>query len=156
MTDEMKKYKAQQAFDTLCASLDKDNWKYGKKEEEFIVYYNETGDDLTMQCLIMVDAERQVIRFLSTLPVQLSDDKLIEGAVACCIVNSQVAYGSFDLAIPDGRLTYRMTYSFKDSIMGKDFYREMRCFATTVLDKYNDKFVALAEGRLRATDFLNM
>ena len=156
MTDEMKKYKAQQAFETLCASLDKDDWKYGKKEEDYIVYYNETGDDLTMQCLIAIDESRQVVRFLSTLPMVFSEDKLVEGAVACCIVNSTIAYGSFDLSIPEGKLTYRMTYSIKDSIMGQDFYRQMRCLATTVLDKYNDKFVALSEGRMKATDFFNI
>lgn len=152
----MKVKNAVSAYQTLCNSLDKDNWNYGKDEKVLVVRYNETGRDLTMACLIMIDVKRQVVRFNSNLPIGASRQKMIDVAVACNIVNSKIAYGSFDLDISNGSINYRMTYSFMDCEPGEDFFRTMRCYATTVLDKYNDKFVDLITGRIQATDFADL
>ncbi|MBQ8309203.1 MAG: hypothetical protein IJX96_05150 [Clostridia bacterium] len=157
MTDEMKIEKAELAYFTLCDSLDEDGWKYIKKDGDLSVKYRETGDDLPMDCLFGIDIKRQVVRFLSTLPVNmLANNKLVDAAVACCIVNSKISYGCFDLNIETGAVCFRMTYSFKESVMGKDFFRNMRRFATTVIDKYNERFLALSNGECKATDFLDI
>ena len=157
MTDEMKIMKAQQAYLTLCCSLDEDNWKYLKKEESYAVVYRETGNDLPMDCWLCIDAKRQLVRFLSTLPVDMkAADKMVEAAVACCIANSTVAYGGFDLDIATGKVHFRMTYAIKDGVVGKDFFRNMRSFATSVIDSYNDKFALLAQGKMKATDFFDV
>lgn len=156
MTDEMKLANAKRAFETLCKSLDADNWNYEKKEDSLIVKYNETGHDLTMACIIMIDVKRQVVRFKSTLPISAPKEKVVDASVACCLVNSNLAYGGFDLDPSDGTLAYRITYAFHGSVLGEDFFREMRCYATTVVDKYNDKFVELALGKIKATDFANI
>lgn len=157
MTDEMKKLKAQQAYFTLCNSLDEDNWKYIKQDADYAVIYRETGNDLPMDCWFGIDPKRQVVRFLSTLPVDMkSPDKIADAAVACCIVNSKIAYGGFDLNIATGKVYFRMTYAVKDGIVGKDFFRNMRKFAVAVIDKYNDKFLALALGTMKATAFLDL
>ena len=156
MTDEMKVLKTQQAYLTLCNSLDEDKWKYIKKEADYAVIYRETGDDLPMDCWFGIDVKRQVVRFLSTLPVDMkAADKIADAAVACCVANSTVAYGGFDLNIATGKVYYRMTYAIKDGVVGKDFFRNMRRFATRVIDRYNDKFVALAEGKVKAPDFID-
>ena len=143
MTDEMKKLKAMQAYLTLCSSLDEDQWNYIKKEADYAVIYRETGDDLPMDCWFGIDVKRQVVRFLSTLPVDMkSAGKIPDAAVACCVANSTVAYGGFDLNIATGKVYFRMTYAMKDSVVGKDFFRNMRRLATRVIDRYNDRFLA--------------
>jgi hypothetical protein len=156
MTDEMKLQNAKRAYATLCRSLDADDWNYDKKEDVLVVKYNETGKDFTMSCTIMIDVKRQVVRFQSILPISAPKDKIVETAAACCFVNSRIAYGGFDLDPTDGMVTYRITYAFHGCTLGEDFFREMRCYATTVVDKYNDKFVDLALGKIKATDFADM
>ena len=156
MTDEMKLKNARRAYQTLCQSLDADNWNYQKLENDLMVKYNETGKDFTMPCLIMVDVKRQVVRFKSHLPINAPKDKIVDTAVACCLVNDTLAFGGFDLDPATGEVTYRITYAFHGSTLGEDFFREMRCYATTVVDKYNDKFVELALGKIKATDFANI
>lgn len=157
MTDQEKRLKAQQAYFTLCSSLDEDHWNYIKKDDDFSVIYRETGNDLPIDCLFGIDVQRQVVRFLSTLPVDMkSKNKIADAAMACCIINSKIAYGGFDLNIATGSVCFRMTYAIKNGLVGKDFYRNMRKLAAVVIDKYNEKFLSLSLGKIKATAFLDL
>ena len=151
---EDKKFNAQNVYNALCAMLDEKNVEYKKHEDDFIVDFTVVGEDFPMQIILNVDAERELIRLLSPIPVTFGDDKRLDGAIATCQVNYSLVDGSFDYNYKKGTISFRMTSSYIDSIISKDLLRYMVGVAGYTIDEYNDKFVMLANGELPLETFL--
>lgn len=153
MADEKQVRSARNVYDSLCEMLDEMKWRYNKFPEDLVVRFDVTGDDLPMQFVIAVDAERQLVRLLSPVPTKFGEDKRVEGAIATSQVNYKLADGSFDFSYEKGEVLFRMTSSFRDSLISKEMLSYMiRCACYTV-DEYNDKFFMLAQGKMQIEDF---
>ena len=155
MSDDKKLKNAQNMYKTLCAMLDEKELKYEKHENDLVVTFTLGGEDIPMQFVLNVDAERQLIRLLSPIPVIFGEDKRIEGAIAACQANYGIADGSFDFDFKQGRIIFRMTSSFIDSLISKDVFEYMIAVAGYTVDEYNDKFFMLAKGKLSIKEFFN-
>ena len=152
MADKMKQ--AQLVYQTVCAALDARNWKYGKDEAKLLVHFGVNGDDIPMQFIIVVDADRQLIRIMSPLPFKMSEDKRIEGAVATCATTYGMVDGGFDYDLSDGSITFRMAASFRESVFGEGLIQYMISCSCAMVDKYNDQFLALSKDILSLENFL--
>lgn len=152
MVDKMAN--AQQVYETLCKALDRRGWKYGKEEEKFLVHFGVNGDDIPMNFIIVVDAERQLVRLLSPLPFKMSEGKLMEGAIAACAASYGMADGSFDYDLSDGEVVFRMTATYRESQLGEGLFQYLISCACAMVDKYNDQFLALDKGILSIADFI--
>ena len=108
MADEMKMKLAKQVYNTICEALDNRDWHYGKEEDELLVHFGVNGDDIPLQFIIVVDAERQLIRLMSPLPFKMSESKRIEGAIATCAASYGMADGSFDYDLSDGKIVFNV------------------------------------------------
>ena len=148
MTDEKKLKTAQNIYDTLCAMLDEKDVKYVKHEEDLVITFTMVGDDLPMGFMLNIDAERELIRLLSPIPVTFEDDKRLEGAIATSQINYRIADGSFDYNYKKGTVIFRLTSSYIDSLISKDLLEYMVGVAGYTIDEYNDKLVMLAKGEL--------
>ena len=148
MSDEKKLKSAQNVYKTLCAMLDEKELKYEKHEDDLVVTFFLGGDDIPMQFVLNVDSERQLIRLLSPIPVTFEGDKCKEAAIAACQVNYRIADGSFDFDYKKGRILFRMTSSYIDSLISKDVFEYMVAVASYTVDEYNDKFFMLAKGQI--------
>lgn len=153
MSEDKKLKNAQNVFQTLCAMLDEKEFRYEKREDDLVVNFFISGDDLPMQFVLNVDAERELIRLLSPVPVTFEGDKRVEGAIATCQANYKLADGSFDYDFKNGKILFRMTSSFKDSLISKDMFEYMVAVACYTIDEYNDKFLMLAKGMMSIEDF---
>lgn len=154
MAEEKKMEAAQQMYRTLCAALDNRQWHYNKVEEELLVHFGVNGEDIPMRFVIVVDADRQVLRLLSSLSFQMSQEKRIEGAIATCAVSCHLADGSFDYDISDGTIVFRMAASYAGSQIGEGLVQYLISCACHVVDEYNDQFMALDKGMLSIGDFM--
>lgn len=154
MADNMQLMYARSAYHTLCKALDNVGWNYQRKDDEFKIMFGVNGDDIPMNFLVIVDAERQLIRLLSLLPFQMNEDKRIEGAVATCAINYLLADGSFDFDIEEGHVMFRMTNTFRGSIIGEELVNHMVSVACFTVDKYNDMLSALNDGSISLSDFI--
>ena len=154
MVDENKIALAKEVYDTLCAAIDRRDWKYGKDDDKLTVYFGVSGDDIPMQFIMIVDAERQLVRLLSPMAFKMSESKRIEGAVATCAASFGLPDGSFDYDISDGTISFRMTASFRNSRIGDGLFQYMISCSCSTVDKYNDKFLSLNEGVISITDFI--
>lgn len=148
MSDDKKLKNAQNVYKTLCAMLDEKELKYEKHEDDLVVSFILGGDDIPMQFVLKVDAERQLIRLLSPIPAIFEGDKKIEGAIATCQANYGIADGSFDYDYRQGKILFRMTSSYIDSLISKDVFEYMVAVAGYTVDEYNDKFFMLSKGQL--------
>lgn len=154
MADNNKLMYAKEAYNTLCRTLDNIGWTYKRMDDELKLMFGVGGDDIPMNFLIIVDADRQLIRLLSLMPFQMNSDKRVEGAIATCIINYVLADGSFDLDIETGHVMFRLTASFRDSLLSEELFRYMVSIACHTIDKYNDQLSDLNDGKLSVEDFI--
>lgn len=153
MSDDKKLKNAQNVFKTLCAMLDEKELRYDKREDDLVVDFTMSGEDIPMRFVINIDAKRELIRLLSPIPVTFEGDKRIEGAIAACQANYRMADGSFDFDFKSGKVLFRMTSSYIDSIISKELFEYMVAVAGYTIDEYNDKFFMLAKGQLPIEEF---
>lgn len=153
MEDDKKVKNAQNVYNTLCEMLDEKEVHYEKHVEDLVVVFAMKGDDFPIQFIVNIDAKRQLVRVLSPLPVTFEDDKRVEGAIATSQINYRLADGSFDYDYAKGKVYFRMTSSFADSLLSKDLFEYMIAVSSYTVDDYNDKLYMLAKGKLSVEDF---
>ena len=154
MADEKKMELAKQVYQTLCEAIERREWNFGKDEEKLLVHFGVNGDDIPMQFILIVDADRQLIRVMSPLPFKMSESKRMEGAIATCVASFGMADGSFDYDLSDGTIVFRMTASFRESLIGEGLFQYLISCSCAMVDKYNDQFLALDKGIVSITDFI--
>lgn len=154
MADE-KLARAQRVFRGLCANLDSRNWRYQKNEEQLRVECGAKGDDLPIDLSIRVEADRQLLMLLSTLPFNVPEDKRLDLAIAVSYVNDKLVDGSFDYDVSDGHILFRMTSSFIESEIGNELFTYLVICSCQTIDAFNEKFAKLAMGAMSLEEFIS-
>lgn len=154
MADENKMILAKEVFEALCNMLESRNTKYDKDEENLMVHFILSGEDIPMRFILVVDAERQLVRLLSPLPFKMNEDKRLEGAIAACAASFGMLDGNFDYDINDGTIVFRMTACYRDSNISEDFFVYMIACSNAMVEKYNDRFLALNKGYMEVSEFI--
>ncbi len=147
--------RAKDLYDRMCKYLEKKEWKFERDDDELVIHFIVSGDDIPMVFILQIDSERELIRLCSPVPVRFDEGKRIEGAIAACYVTNLLADGSFDYDISDGSISFRMTSSFKNSRIGEELIEYMIGYSSVAVDKYNDQFFALNKGVLSISDFIH-
>ena len=145
---------AKTTFDTLCKTLEHHDWFFKKDEEKLRIECGAQGDDLPMEISIKVDPERMPITLLSHLPFVTAEEKRLDTAVAVSAINFMLVDGSFDYDIKSGHMFFRMSNSFRESLIGEDLFMYMLLTSCHTIDEYNDKFLMLSKGVLSIEQFL--
>ena len=154
MADAAKQAQAEIIFEGFCQMLDQEKWHYKKDPEKLTIECGAQGDDLPMELNIHIDAERLLILLISHLPYKIQEDKRLDVAVAVSSVNNILVDGCFDYDIASGNLFFRMTNSFRDSMLGADLYKYLVYCSCQTIDEYNDKFLMIGKGMLSIEQFL--
>lgn len=153
MTDEKKMKNAQNMYNSLCKMLDEKGFTYQRHEEDLVITFAASGEDLPMHFVLSIDAKWELIRLLSLIPVVFDEDKRIIGAVATCRANYCLADGSFDYDYTEGKVLFRMTSSYADSLISPDLFGYMMAIAYRIVEEYNDQFLALSNGSMTIDEF---
>ncbi len=154
MTEQNKLEQAKTAFATLCQTIEGHGWSYQKKEEELTVECTARGEDLPMDVVVKVDADRSVVRLFSHLPFIVAEDKRLDMAIAISAINYRLVSGNFDYGIESGHVFFRMTNSFIESQVSEEIIDVMLLGAFHVVDEFNDKLLMLAKGMISIEKFL--
>ena len=150
----MNMIKAEAVFDTLIDMLDTRDWKYEKHEEKLLIKSCIKGDDIPIEFIVVVNPKNEVVQFISSLPFKMPEDKRVDGALAVCVANYGLVDGSFDYDLRDGEIRYRLTSSYRESIVGADLFEYVIMVAASTVDQYNDKFLMIAKGRMTIQQFI--
>ena len=152
---EVNMKQAQEVFATMVKMLDARDWHYKKDEENLIISSGVKGDDLPVEFIIAIDAERELVRFMSKLPFSMPEDKRVEGAIAVCVANNSLVNGSFDYDISDGDIIFRLCTSFRSgAVLTEDVFEYMIMVSAGTIDDYNDKFFMISKGMLTIQQFI--
>lgn len=155
MADENKLKQAKTAFTTLCKMLDEKEWNYKADEENLAITCGARGEDLPMEIEIRVDPERLLVILLSDMPFKVPEDRRAQLALAVTVANYGLVDGSFDYNFLDGRILFRMTSSYRDSLVGKDMFEYMLMCSCVTIDNYNDKFLMVVKQDMQAKEIIN-
>ena len=146
--------KAKRVYATIIASMDAQNLKYTRDDENLRVNLTFSTDDLDVSLRFFVDENRQLVRLLSFLPGSFPEDKRVEGAVATCIANHGMVDGSFDYDFSDGEIVFKLVNSYRDSDISTEVVAYMLRVALGMVDQYNDRFRDVADGSMSLGEFL--
>ena len=152
MTNEQR---AKIVFNKVKAHLDGNKFKYDCDDQEMSIVLRATGEDLPLLVLVRVDADRQLIRMLSPMPVKMPEDKRMEGAVASSVANYGIIAGNFDYDIRDGEIRFRVTQSFREGDVTDEIIHYMFGILFNTVDTYNDRFFMLAKGMMSLEQFID-
>ena len=153
MAEQQRNKNADAVFKTLCDALDDRHWKYDKHPEDSVVHFIVGGEDIPMEFVVYIDSEKELIRMMSQLPFAFSEARRIEGAIATCHATYKLADGSFDYDFKTGRILFRLTSSFRSSLISKELIAYMIDCSCYTVDEYNDKFLMIDKGMLSIEDF---
>lgn len=148
-----KENEAKSLYKTLCQTLDNMQWKYDKGEENLIVRTSAVGDDLAMKLNMKIDAERQVMYLKSPMPFAIPEDMRDTMGKAVLIANYTMLNGSFEFDLSDGYLAFKIVVPYMESLISEAVCKYMIVLSCHMTDKFNDKFQALAEGRMTLEEF---
>lgn len=153
MEDERKQKLAQNVYSNICSMFEDMNFNHERDDEKLVIRSTVHGDDIPMDMVIIVNPDAQTVSFFSPMPFKVPDDKISEMAIAIAIANNGLRNGSFDFDISDGKILFRMTACYIDSILGKELYRMMLIVSSNTIDRYNDKFLMLSKGMISLEQF---
>lgn len=155
MSEEEKDLKqAQAVYKALCEMLDEHEWHYEKDEENWCISCDAQGDDLPISIIIEVDKERQLVTLLSQIPFAVPEDRRTALAIAVSRANYGLTDGSFDFNYLSGQILFRMTSSYRESLIGKGLLAYMLMCACYTIDNYNDKFLVVAKKDMSVEEIL--
>lgn len=154
MEDEKKLKLAQNVYLSICSMFEDMNFNCKRDDENLVIRSTVHGDDIPMDIIIVVSADTQTITFLSPMPFTIPEDKIPEAAMAAAYANNKLRNGSFDLDIFEGKISFRMTAYYMDSILGKEMFRLMLLISSNTIDRYNDKFLMLGKGMISLEQFI--
>lgn len=153
LTDEEKMRQAAATHAAMIRTLDTRDWKY-ENFDDHTIKATIKGEDLPIEFFLRVNSRQLIVSFISFLPFKVPEDKRVDAAVAVCVANDGLNDGSFDYDIDDGSISYRLTTSFRDSILGDDVFEYMIFCAAGTIDDYNDRFFALSKGMMTIDQFI--
>ena len=154
MADEKQMKSAEAAYKLLCDMLDEDDWKFERSDDKLAVRFIVQGEDIPMEFVAAIDPDRYLIRIVSRLPFHFGEDARVAGAIVTGQVNFKLAEGCFDYDFSDGEVRFKLTSSYRDSLISKELFNYMIRLACYTVDMYNDTFMLVAKGMLSADEFI--
>lgn len=155
--DNLEK-RAMEVYNTLCNALDKLNFHYTKEgrdsDGDYTIRFSATGEDLPMGFVMFADTDKQLVRLMSKLPFAFSANKRLEGAIVTCRANYRMIDGNFDYDYETGSIIFKVTTSYMSSLLDEELLLYMVRLACSMVDEFNDKFLAVDKGMMSVEDFL--
>lgn len=146
---------AKNVFRTIIKAFDSEDYKYTVNEEELTVTITFKTDDLSATFKFIVDAERDLVRLLSFLPLSFSEEKRVDGALATVVANHNMINGSFDFDLSDGEIVFKMTTSYRGGVIDEACILYMLNVSLNMVDRYNDRFYDLSLGKMDLKEFID-
>lgn len=113
-----------------------------------------TAEDLPQPTIIRIMEKQDLVQIISPLPFIVPEDKRLDMAVAVSVANDHILNGSFDLNFSHGGMCFRVSQSYVDMELSKEFARYFFSIAVMATDQYNDLFFMLSKGMMSLEQFI--
>lgn len=154
MNDERKLQLAQKTYGTLVDYLNERNWNFDAEEDKLGIEFYMSGDDLRMHFRIFIDVPMQCVVLYSPMPFHMPEEHITAAALALSYINDRLLDGCFDLDLSNGRICFRQTFTFYDSLIGRNAFDQMIYAASHIVDDFNDQLLMLSKGAVTLSQFV--
>ena len=151
---EVRARHAENIYNALVRICDEREWHYTRHDEQKMLDFMLTGDDLVMRFFIMVDEERQLVRISSPMMFRPNRNNSLNICLATTVINYLLQDGNFEYDPKNNTLQFRMTASILHGNFGIGLFNYLIDCACTTVDRYNDKLFAVSLGYLGLDDIL--
>lgn len=152
--DEKNSKSAERAYRAVIDAINKIGLKYGEGGD-MSVSFSMSGDDLNMDFLIAIDAERGIVRLLSPMPYRIPKERRVDSAVVIAQINYKIINGFFEYDIEGGTVMYKMNVCYRDSLISSEAIEYMILYAAETVEKNNDALFLFGKGALDFGDFFD-
>lgn len=144
--DDIKQKIATSVYNAAVSDLESKGYGVEREDDKLTAYCYVDSDVFPISFAVTVDAEKQMLSLISSLEITFPQDSLTDGAVAACITNCQLVDGAFEFDYVTGDLMFRISSSFKGSVISADVFRYLfnRMHATILT--YGSELAKLAKG----------
>ncbi len=151
--DEKDKTQAQTVYKTVCAALEELGLKFDRHDDKLVVSCEGVGEDLPIEMRIMVMPEQHIVSLISQMPFKVPEARRPDVALVTSIANYKMVDGNFDFNTNLGTVFYRHTTSYGASLISKEVIKYLMTLSITMIDEFNDKFMAVSTGAMSVDDF---
>ena len=154
MATDKELRQAQNVYKIACDTLDDMGWVYNKDESILEIYTGAGGDDHTISIRICVEPEKNLVTILSEIEIGSDKDSMVPVSIAVSLINNRLVDGSFDYNILTGQMFFRITSSYKNSLISKEVFDYMVYIVCHTVDEYDGKLISLSKGEMNFDEFV--
>ena len=155
MADNLRKA-ALDNFKLICKALDEIEYQYDTDLDNLRIkfgYITEEEDRLFVNFFIKED--QQLITLYICPDYDIQRNKRLDVAIATSVMNYDLYDGSFDLNIETGKIMFRMTTNFWDSLLSTEVIKQMLTVGVDLTESRYKVLRDINDGRLNIKDFLS-
>ena len=151
MADSIKML-AMQNYRTLLDAFASHNWNCDHNDREMKINYGVNGDYFNIKFTINVVADKQLVVLTSKLPCKFPKERSGTAALIICTANYALSDGRFDFNIDDSSITFKMTETYRGSLLSKEAYTYLLDYSCWAIDKFNKPFNDVITGKRTPKD----
>jgi hypothetical protein len=151
--DEKLLKEGEAVYKTVTDALDERGLNYETDKEHLSLNFTIGSDDLTIELLVIVIPDMQIISFLSPLPFSCAEENRSKMAVAINALNMKLPAGFF--LFPDiGSIKYCIAQHYYASIISKETIQEIIEGCFFIVDNYNEKIFFYEKDKIDLEELL--
>lgn len=143
-----------QVYNSLCEAMRDMEFSFDKKEEELLILSGAQGEDLPMPFMIRVSGERQIVSFVSVIPVEVGEKIKKNVIIALNEINMYLLDGCFAYDTNASHIIFRSALTYKDALIGKGALKQMIMLSLSAVESYNDKLQKIVEHEMSVKEII--
>lgn len=152
--DKQERKEAQAEFEAVCAVLKRRNWQCKKDDENLEVGFISEGKNMPLSVNMKVNPELKTVTAFVHLPFELPEGKDEQFAIATALLNEEVIHGNFEVDFAARRMYFRMSTSYRNSLMDKEAYFYLIAVAFSTVDGVAAGIKTLCDGKITVEQIL--
>lgn len=141
-------------FDLICEVLRDIDFSYDKKEDEGIILSGAEGKDMPMSFMMRVSDEKQIVSFVSVIPIEVNEKMLKNVIIALNEINMYLLDGCFAYNTDKSHIIFRSALTYRDAIIGKGALKRMITLSLLVVDEFNGKLQKIVENEMSVQEII--
>ncbi len=151
--DENKLLEVGKMYQTICDALNSKGLKYTKNDRDLTVIFTLSSGAKSFNFTIYLNSDHGKMKLHCVLPDRFSVNNSLDGAMACCKLNSSIDRGCFEVNCVTGFVLFKMSYYYMSSTVGVAAITEMLDYALATVSNANDDMSALSKGQIGLAEF---
>lgn len=130
---------------TLCRVMEKNDIEYECDDRELTVKCSVPGHEIEQNFTFEINPSKMLITLYSPLPLELAEERSADMSIGICMINNELADGSFCIDFKSRLIYFKLTSSFYESDVCGTVFEYLLSTAANVIDEYYPKLVRLSE-----------